>query len=103
MQQLITLLGGHIMSKNVKAINGYKIRRFWQGKRKGIFIIFKVDDEFFTSTLKYYNVSEEKIARVKEILDEYTKINRGMTQICSTIPMVTFLKSIEEVIFENID
>ncbi len=89
--------------KNVKAINGYKIRRFWQGKRKGIFIIFKMDDEFFTSTLKYYNVSEEKIARVKEILDEYTEINRGMTQICSTIPLVTFLKSIEEVIFEDID
>mgnify|MGYP004551722959 FL=1 len=54
---------------NIKAINGYQIRRFSEGRRCGIFVIFKMDGQFFAQSFKYYNVSEEKIAQIK------TKLN----------------------------
>ncbi len=86
---------------NIKAINGYQIRRFSEGRRCGIFVIFKMDGEFFAQSFKYCNVSEEKIAQIKVKLNDYTNTNKNCNEICSMITLTTFLNAIETIVFDR--
>lgn len=86
---------------NIKAISDYQIRRFCVGRRCGIFVIFKMNGDFFSQSFKYYDVDEEKISQIRFILDDYTKTNRECKNICSAIPLTTFLNAIETVVFDK--
>lgn len=86
--------------KGIRAINGFKIRRFCEGKRRGIFIIYKIDGEFFTQS-KYYDVEDSKIEKVRGLLEDYTKTNKEATELCRTIHLVTILNAVENIIFDE--
>ncbi len=87
------------MSK-VRAINGFKVRRFRRDNKKGIFIKYLIDGEFFTQS-KYYDVDEEKIQKVEELLEDYTSLNREAEELCRTIPLTTIIVAVEDIIFAN--
>ncbi len=83
--------------ENVRFIDGYKIKRFCEGKRVGIFIIYQKQNKFYVSS-KYYNVSEEKIKKVTKALDHFTKINRETKNACEKITLITFLTEVNRII-----
>lgn len=83
---------------NVRAINGFKIRRFHHEDKKGIIIKYEINGEFFTQS-KYDDVSEEKIKKVRERLDDLTRVNEKANELCSTIPMMTIINAVEDIIF----
>ena len=84
----------------IRAINGFEIRRFWAGKRRGIFIIYKIDGEFFTQS-KYYDVENSEIERVRRLLEDYTATNREATELCSTIHLISIINAVENIIFDK--
>lgn len=85
------------MSK-VRAVNGFKVRRFNQDGRKGIFVIYLIDNEYFTRS-KYYDVEDERIDKIKERLKDYTDTNMKAEQICQTIHLPTMINEVERIIF----
>ena len=86
------------MSK-VRAVNGFMIRRFVRDNKKGIIIVYKIDNTFFTQS-KYYDVDEEKLDRIKEKLKDYTSTNKEAEELCRTIPLMTIINAVEEIIFD---
>lgn len=86
--------------KNIRAINGFEIRRFCEGKCVGILIIYKIDGEFFTQS-KYYDVNNSKIKKIRECLEDYTKTNSEATELCSTIHLFSILNTVENIIFDE--
>ena len=86
------------MSK-VRAVNGFMIRRFVRDNKKGIIIVYKIDNTFFTQS-KYYDVDEEKLDKIKEKLKDYTSTNKEAEELCRTIPLMTIINAVEEIIFD---
>ena len=86
------------MSK-VRAVNGFMIRRFVRDNKKGIIIVYKIDNTLFTQS-KYYDVDEEKLDKIKEKLKDYTSTNKEAEELCRTIPLMTIINAVEEIIFD---
>ena len=93
--------------KDVKAIDEYVIFKFLREEENGdedanvLYVVFKSNGAFFTQTFKYYDVSEEKEVKIREVLDDYTKTNQEATELCRTISMVTFICTIEDIVFDR--
>ena len=85
---------------NVRAINGFEIQEKSTGESKDIVIRYKINGEFFTQS-KYSDVDEEKIKKVNELLEDYTEVNSEAEELCRTIPMITIISAVEEIIFER--
>mgnify|MGYP005756941759 CR=1 FL=1 len=81
----------------VRAINGFRIKEQNDG---GIIIQYLVDGAFFTQS-KYRDVDKEKIERIKERLEDYTSTNREAKELCRTIPLMTIINFIENIILDN--
>lgn len=86
------------MSK-VRAVNGYMLRKFTRDNKKCLIIVYLIDGEFFTQS-KYYDVSQEKLIKVKERLDDYTTTNKEAEEVCRTIPLMTIINAVEDIIFK---
>ena len=86
------------MSK-VRAVNGFKIRRFTRNDIRGIFIIYMIDDKYVRKS-KYYNVEEEKIEKVKKKLKDYTSTNRETQELCRTISLETMQESVDRIMYD---
>lgn len=84
----------------LRPINGFKIRRFSEGKRCGIFIIYMVDGSSYTRS-KFYDVDEEKIKKLREVLSDYTNTNKKADELCQTIGLVTILSKVSDIVWQK--
>ena len=86
--------------QQIRAINGYELKRFYVGERWGIFVIYTINGEFFTRS-KYYEVNNSKVKKICKKLDDFTKMNQEATELCQTISMVTIISTIDKIVFDN--
>ena len=84
----------------IRIIDGFEILDFDEGNRKGIFVIYKVNGKNYTQS-KIYNVEKEKKEKLITVLEDYTKTNREAEELCRTIPMITIINSVEDIIFDR--
>ena len=80
----------------VRAINGFRVEEH----DEGITISYLINGDFFTQS-KYSNVDKEKIEKIKERLEDYTSTNREAKELCRTIPLITIINFIENIILDN--
>ena len=85
---------------NVAAINGFSIWKIITKKRISIVIRYEINGKFFWQS-KYKNINEEKIAKVRELLEDYTKENLKAEELCRTIPITTIISFVEDIIFDR--
>ena len=95
---MLIFAGGKIMTE-LRPIDGFKIRRFSEGKRSGIFVIYMVEGSSYTRS-KFYDVDEEKIKKIREVLSDYTETNRKASELCQTIGLVTILSKVSDIVWE---
>lgn len=96
---ILIFSGGNYLC-NVRAINGFSIWKIITKKHLWIVIRYEINGELFIQS-KYKDINEEKIEKVKELLEDYTKVNLEAEELCRTIPMITIINSVEDIIFDR--
>lgn len=86
-----------MMSYDV-GVNGFKLFSFVRDGKSGIIIVYLKDDIFFTQS-KYWNLSDDQIASIKEILIDNTTYNRNCSRDCEKITLPTIIWQIEQIVF----
>ncbi len=86
---------------DIEPIKECNIWKIYEGGKLGIRIIFKKSEKNTIYSFDYYDVSDEKVQRLKEVLDDYTKTNKECTNVCSMIPLITFLSTINRILFDE--
>ena len=78
-------------------IDDFTIRKFDEGERKGIFIIYKVNGKPYTQT-KIYDIDDGKIEELRVMLRDNTATNREAQELCGTIGLCTILSRVYDIV-----
>ena len=89
--------GRVVMSYNV-GINGYKFFTFSRNGRKGIIIVYLKDNDFFSQS-KYFDLTDDQIASIKDVLDDNISYNLNSSRDCEKIPLPTIIWNVEQIVY----
>lgn len=65
-----------------------------------IYVHYFIDDRILTHS-QYFMVSKNKIDRIQERLEDYTSTNQEETELCRTIPLISMIDAVENIIFDR--
>ena len=83
-----------------RVVDAFKIKRFDSLGKRGIFIYYSIDGHVLKIS-KYYDVDENKISRIKQILNDYTLRNQQENELCKTLSLKFMIDEVENIIYDK--
>ena len=84
----------------LRIVNDFEIVQYSERGKSIIIIRYLISGKPLTSS-KYENISEEKVAEIKELLIDYTSTNRMVENLCQSIPLLTMIHEVERIIYDE--
>lgn len=85
------------MSYNV-GVDSFDLFTFTRNGKRGIIIIYLKNNCFFTQS-KYYDLTDDQIESIRDILLDNTSYNRNSSKDCEKIPLPTIIWQIEQIVY----
>lgn len=79
-------------------VDGYRLHTFSRDGRKGIIIIYLKNNSFFSQS-KYFDLTDDQIESIREVLRDNTTYNRTALRDCEKIPLPTIIWQVEQIVY----